>query len=131
MLIYGRREEFAQGGRHQQPERLNKSRELMQGADEFFMTYDRLRADRNFFGYVCIARKESGFSVEAVPPSFTTHPHMGGTFLLTRNWEVAIKGNELISSARAGYLLERISHWRHEARLGGGEVRFYEAGGQE
>jgi hypothetical protein len=113
ILIYGRRSEF-----EEDPELERHRASLLPAHDEDLMSFDRINFDRNLFDAITIKLKRNGrYEAVAIPPVFTTGPHLAERLLHIDDIENALRKTPMISERRKSFLIRRIQYWREWARL--------------
>ena len=111
-LLYGRRAEF-----ETDDERARLRASLM-GNGQTLMSYDRLRPDPECRNFITVRRRAHGvIECVAVPPTFQLGPCNAGDLALFKGVGKAIRFNDLISTERKEFLVERLTYWRDWAAL--------------
>jgi antiviral defense system Shedu protein SduA len=106
ILIYGRQSEFEHS-----PE-LNRLRRSMRDSSVAAMTFDRLAPLSGSKNAVCVQIRSGRPRALAIPPTLRLGPGNAGEIAYLDGLEEAIAANELISSERKAFLLERLPYWR-------------------
>jgi hypothetical protein len=114
VLVYGRRAD-AEADRQ-----ANRSRANQQPNDVLEMTYDRLAPQLTASNCVTVHAGTSGWTVVNIPPTFRLGPNNADDLNILSGWEKAIGANNLITTERQRFLLERLAYWQEYAREGGG-----------
>jgi len=122
VLVYGRRAEF-----EKRPE-MRSIRALQQGADEYHVTFDRLRPDYNAGNFLTIRNKGEHLTAVVVPPTVRLGPAIAREWLPVTNRPEAALRESRMSPARRRFVAERFVYWDDWARRNG---RHYQSGDWE
>jgi Shedu protein SduA, C-terminal len=113
ILIYGRRSDPTLS------EAFNKKRVYLQGEDELFMTYDRLKPNEELSQCLCVKINQGGYIAYSVPPTLRLNPFDAEDFSLIRDKEAAVRTNKYLSQIRKEFLIQRWPYWDSWALNGG------------
>lgn len=117
ILVYGSRSEL------EEKPALNSKRDLMQGQDEHFMTFDRLAPERKAENFVCVRLTESVegiyYQAKSVPPTFKLGPGSASEHSLIIDMDTAISHNSLIHPKRREFLVSRLPYWKEWSKSNG------------
>lgn len=105
ILIYGRRDDPSL------TEGFNKKREHLQRPDEFHMTYDRIRPDREGIHCLCAKLDAEGYRALSIPPTMELGPMLEHGISQIRAKPEAVRRNNYISDARKTFLADRWAYW--------------------
>jgi hypothetical protein len=124
ILIYGRRSDPTL------TDVLNAKRHHLQGANEIYMTYDRLAPSREFSKCLTVKLVGGHYEAISVPPTLELNPHDAEDWAIIRNKERAVMENPLIPTLRKDFLAKRWSYWDTWA-MSGGRKGFISVGDRE
>lgn len=102
ILIYGRRDEATKN------KSFAEQRFHLQGENETFMTYDRLKLDRNLLNCITVRVDKDGcYRAISVPPTIKLgpHPYSGWDMILDK--EIAVRDNRYLTPGRKDFLIKR------------------------
>lgn len=105
VLVYGRRAEFEEN-----PE-LRGIRALQQGADEYHVTFDRLRPDYNARDYLTLKMRGTNVVAAVVPPTVRLGPAIAPSWLPVMNRPEAALRAERMSPERRRFVADRFAYW--------------------
>jgi hypothetical protein len=117
VLVYGRRAEF-----ERRPQ-MRSVRALQQGADEYHVTFDRLRPDYNAGNYLALRKHGAQVSALVVPPTVRLGPAMSGSWLPVVGRPEAALRQLRMSPERRRFVAGRFAYWDEWARRGGRSYR--------
>jgi hypothetical protein len=103
ILIYGRRDDATKD------ESFAKKRAQLQGQDEHFMTFDRLRPNGLLSGLFTVRIESAGYKAISIPPTLKLYPWMVTDLKTIKNMENAIRNNKYLSYERIEFLINMIS----------------------
>jgi hypothetical protein len=114
VLIYGRREEFADD-----TNRLKMMGSLM-APDETLMSYDRLSYEPKSDQLLSVRHTSEGYQVRHIPPTYWLGPGMFHYAPRLLGRSAAVDHNPLISAPRKEFLKSRIPYWEVWEKLPSG-----------
>ena len=105
VLVFGRRAEFAS-----RPG-LRRRRALQRGPNEFHVTFDRIRPDRNASYCMTLRHGTAGIEATTVPPTIRLGPAHAHSWLHVRGREAAARAERRMSVRRREFVARRFSYW--------------------
>ncbi|WP_438479771.1 Shedu anti-phage system protein SduA domain-containing protein [Oleiharenicola lentus] len=105
ILVYGRRQDPTL------TEAFNKKRKHLERTDEVYMTYDRIRPNRDAAQYLCVTRDAAGYRALTVPPTIELGPFLEHGVKTIRDKTQAVANNPYLSTVRKKFLVDRWPYW--------------------
>ncbi|AVH45538.1 Shedu anti-phage system protein SduA domain-containing protein [Agrobacterium tumefaciens] len=112
VLIYGRRSEF-----ETKPE-LGRLRAGLAREDEFYMSFDRLRPNKDHDQYMTVRFEQNRFQAVSMPATLEMGPVFADYRLPIQNKEMVVDETEFMSEERKQFIKRRLSYWDNWSRQG-------------
>ena len=117
ILIYGRRSDPSLTGS------FNKKRVLLENKNEIYMTYDRIKPNRELKDCLTVKLDKSGYTALHVQPTIRLGPVHAKYSSLIRLKHSAVNRNIYLSQARKQFLNSRWQYWDTWAKGNKGSIR--------
>lgn len=110
VLIFGRRSEF--DGK----EDLASKRPLLQRANEYYMTFDRLHPIKDHDQYMTVRSDGNGYHAVSIPATLQLGPCLSDYRADVSDKQHVVDKSPFMSDERKAFIKRRISYWDEKAR---------------